>query len=59
MTACMAPPEALNGTQPSSSKMMRAADPFREADVRRAGHVFQQHTDWHLRQPAIPAAGRA
>ncbi len=25
--------------------------PYREADVLRVGHAFQQVTDWHLRQP--------
>jgi aspartyl-tRNA(Asn)/glutamyl-tRNA(Gln) amidotransferase subunit A len=25
--------------------------PFREADLFRVGHAFQQETDWHMRQP--------
>ena len=30
-----------------------AGKPFDEATVLRVGHVYQQHTDWHRRQPPI------
>jgi aspartyl-tRNA(Asn)/glutamyl-tRNA(Gln) amidotransferase subunit A len=33
--------------------MQIAATPFGEADALRAGQVYQEHTRWHLRQPAI------
>jgi aspartyl-tRNA(Asn)/glutamyl-tRNA(Gln) amidotransferase subunit A len=33
--------------------MQLAAAPFGEATALRAGQVYQQHTGWHLREPAI------
>jgi aspartyl-tRNA(Asn)/glutamyl-tRNA(Gln) amidotransferase subunit A len=32
--------------------MQIAARPFDEAAALRAGQVYQEHTGWHLRQPA-------
>jgi aspartyl-tRNA(Asn)/glutamyl-tRNA(Gln) amidotransferase subunit A len=36
--------------------MQIAAPPFGEAAALRAGQVYQQHTSWHLREPAIVGA---
>jgi aspartyl-tRNA(Asn)/glutamyl-tRNA(Gln) amidotransferase subunit A len=36
-----------------------AARPFDEATALRAGQVYQDHTDWHLRQPEIAGAESA
>ncbi len=33
--------------------MQLAAPPFGEGAALHAGQVYQQHTDWHLRQPAL------
>jgi aspartyl-tRNA(Asn)/glutamyl-tRNA(Gln) amidotransferase subunit A len=35
--------------------MQIAAAPFGESAALRAGHVFQENTNWHLRQPAMIA----
>jgi aspartyl-tRNA(Asn)/glutamyl-tRNA(Gln) amidotransferase subunit A len=37
--------------------LMLSGRPFEDALVLRAGHRYQQITDWHLRRPALPAAG--
>jgi aspartyl-tRNA(Asn)/glutamyl-tRNA(Gln) amidotransferase subunit A len=36
--------------------MQLAAPPFGEAAALRAGQVYQEHTGWHLRQPALVGA---
>jgi aspartyl-tRNA(Asn)/glutamyl-tRNA(Gln) amidotransferase subunit A len=33
--------------------MQIAGPPFGEAAALRAGQVYQEHTSWHLREPAI------
>jgi aspartyl-tRNA(Asn)/glutamyl-tRNA(Gln) amidotransferase subunit A len=39
--------------------MQVAARPFDEAAALRAGRLYQEHTDWHLRQPEITGAESA
>jgi aspartyl-tRNA(Asn)/glutamyl-tRNA(Gln) amidotransferase subunit A len=36
--------------------MQIAGPPFGEAAALRAGQVYQEHTSWHLREPAIAGA---